>query len=159
MTRFDPRALAALAHGNVKGGRAAVAQALDGMRVGGHHPMLIRAHLDHITFLDLSVAAVEDEIEAALGAIPAARGVGADGVPSSAHGPDAAVPAAAQRLAEIPGVSLQLAMDIIDETGLDMSIFPTAARLASWAGLAPAARQSGPRSRKPKKGRAAIQSR
>ena len=56
-----------------------------------------------------------------------------------------------QRLAEIPGVSLELARSIIAETGLDMTRFPTG-HLASWAGLAPAARQSGPRNRKPRKG-------
>ena len=33
-----------------------------------------------------------------------------------------------------------------------MSVFPTADHLVSWAGLAPVARQSGPRSRKPGKG-------
>jgi len=33
-----------------------------------------------------------------------------------------------------------------------MSIFPTPAHLASWAGLAPVASQSGPRTRKPGKG-------
>ena len=36
--------------------------------------------------------------------------------------------------------------------GLDMTRFRTAAHLVSWSGLAPAARQSGPRTRKPKKG-------
>jgi transposase len=148
----DPRALAALAHPNVRGGRAAVEEALDGMALGDHHPMLIRVHLDHITLLDRSVDAVEDEIEAALDAIPAARGVSADGVPSPAPGPDAAVLPAAERLAEIPGVSLALARAIIAETGLDMTRFPTSAHLVSWAGLAPVARQSGPRTRKPKKG-------
>jgi transposase len=148
----DPQALAALAHGNVKGGRAAITAALEGMQVGGHHPGLIRIHLDHVTFLDRSVAAVEDETEAALGAVPAAWGIDACGVPSPDPGPDAAAPAAAQRLAEIPGVSLQLAMAIIAETGLDMTWFPTPGHLASWAGLAPVARQSGPRTRKPKKG-------
>jgi hypothetical protein len=59
---------------------------------------------------------------------------------------------AAERLAEIPGVSLDLARAIIAETGLDMTRFPTAAHLASWAGLTPVARQSGPRSRKPGRG-------
>ena len=148
----DPKALAALAARQVKGGRHAVEQALEGMLLGDHHPRLIRIHLDHITFLDRSVAAVEDEIDAALDAIPAAWGISADGVPSPDPGPDAAALTAAERLAEIPGVSPKLAMAIIAETGLDMTRFPTAAHLVSWAGLAPVARQSGPRNRKPKKG-------
>jgi transposase len=148
----DPRALAALAAAQVKGGRAAIEEALDGMQLGSHHPMLIRIHLDHVTFLDRSIAAVEDEIGAAVDAIPGAWGIGADGVPSPDPGPDAAALAAADRLAEIPGVSRKLAMAIIAETGLDMTRFPTAGHLVSWAGLAPVARQSGPRSRKPKKG-------
>jgi transposase len=146
----DPKALAALASAQVKGGRAAVEQALDGMRIGAHHPLLIRVHLNHITLLDRSVAAVEDEITAALDAIPAAWGISPDG--EAGHGPDAAVLPTAERLAEIPGVSPALARAIIAETGLDMSVFPTAGCLVSWAGLAPVARQSGPRSRKPGKG-------
>jgi transposase len=148
----DPKALAALAAAQVKGGRAAVEQALDGMMPGDHHPMLIRVHLDHITFLDRSVSAVQDEIGAALDAIPAAWGISTDGVRSPDPGPGAAVLPAAERLAEIPGVSVKLAMAIIAETGLDMTRFPTAAHLVSWAGLAPVTRQCGPRSRKPKKG-------
>src|SRR6516165_10744986 len=138
----DPRALAALA----------AAQALDGMMPGDHHLVLIRIHLDHATFLDRSIAAVEDEISAALDAIEGAWGISADGVPSPDPGPDPAALTAAGRLAEIPGVSPKLAMSIIAETGLDMTRFPTAGHLASWAGLAPVARQSGPRSRKPGKG-------
>jgi transposase len=148
----DPKALAALAHGNVSGGRAAVEAALEGMRLGSHHPMLIRLHLDRITDLDRKAALLEDEVRDALAAIPGAWGTSADGVPCPDPGPDAATLAAAERLAEIPGVGPQLAMAIIAEAGLDMTLFPAAAHLASWAGLAPVARQSGPRSRKPKKG-------
>ena len=148
----DPRALAALAHGGVKGGRAAIERSLEGMQLGSHHPMLIRAHLDHITFLDRSIAAIEDEISAALDAIEGAWGVTAAGEPSPDPGPDAAVLAAAGRLAEIPGVTPELAAAIIAEAGLDMTRFPTPAHLASWAGLAPVTRQSGPRTRKPGKG-------
>jgi transposase len=113
----DPRALAALTHGNVRGGSAAIGQALEGMLLGDHHPVLIRLHLDHITLLDQLTAAVEDEIEAALDAIPASWGVSADGVPSASPGPGAAVLPAAERLAEIPGVSLKLARAIIAESG------------------------------------------
>jgi transposase len=149
-----PRALAALASGRVTGGRAAIEQALQGMQVRDHHRMLIRMHLDRITFLDRQVTAVEDEIGAALDAIPAAWGTDATGEtgPDAGRGPQAAVLPAAGRLAEIPGVSPALARAIIAETGLDMTIFPTAAHLASWAGLAPVARQSGPRTRKPRQG-------
>jgi len=71
----DPKALATLAASQVKGGHAGVMQALDGMMPGDHHRRLIRIHLDHITFLDRSIAAVEDEIAAALDAIPAAWGI------------------------------------------------------------------------------------
>jgi transposase len=113
----DPKALAAMTHGNVKGGSAAVEKSLEGMLLGGHHLVLIRLHLDHITLLDRLASEVEDEIEAALGAIPAAWGVSADGVPTADPGPDAAVLPAAERLAEIPGVSRKLAMAIIAESG------------------------------------------
>ena len=150
----DPGTLAALASGRVTGGRAAIAAALEGMQVRDHHRMLIRAHLDHITFLDRQIAALDDETAAALDAIPAAWGADATGEtgPAAGAAPDAPVLPAVARLAEIPGISPRLAMAIIAETGLDMTRFPTAGHLASWAGLAPAARQSGARTRKPGKG-------
>jgi transposase len=148
----DPKALAALASAHVKGGRAAIERSLEGMAIGRHHPMLIRAHLDHITHLDRAIAMIEDEIASCLDAIPGSWGVDADGAAGPEPGPGAAVLPAAERLAEVPGVTLELARGIIAETGLDMARFPTAARLVSWAGLAPAARQSGPRNRKPAKG-------
>ena len=150
----DPQALAALASGRVRAGRAAVQQSLEGMRLGAHHPLLIRAHLDHVALLDRTVAAIEDEIDAALAAIPASWGTDASGEtgPEAGRGPDAAALPAADRLAEIPGITRKLAAAIIAETGLDMTRFPTADHLVSWAGLAPVAKQSGPRSRKPGKG-------
>jgi transposase len=150
----DPRALAALALGRLRGKRGALEQSLEGMKPGDHHARLIRIHLDHITFPGRSTAAIEDDITAALEAIPAAWGTDATGEtgPQAGHGPGAAALPAAQRLAEIPGVTEDLARAIIAETGLDMTRFPTPAHLVSWAGLAPVARQSGPRRRKPGKG-------
>ena len=148
----DPRVLAGLAAGQVRAGRAGIEQALEGMPCQDHHGRLTRIHLDHITFPGRSVAAIEDDIAAALDDIPAAQGIDAAGTRSPDPGPGAALSPAAERLAAIPGVSLDLARAIIAETGLDMTRFPTAAHLVSWAGLTPVARQSGPRSRKPGKG-------
>jgi transposase len=148
----DPKTLAALALGSLQGRRSDLERSLEGMMAGDHHARLIRIHLDHITFLDRAIGAIEDDIAASLEEIPAARGVDAGGVPSADPGPGAAVLPASARLAEIPGITPELARAIIAETGLDMSVFPTPAHLVSWAGLAPVARQSGPRSRKPKKG-------
>ena len=57
------------------------------MLYGEHHGRLTRIHLDHITFLDRSIAAIEDDIAAILDAIPAAQGIDAAGVPSPDPGP------------------------------------------------------------------------
>ena len=46
------------------------------------------------------------------------------------------------KLREIPGISQRVAEVIVAEIGIDMSRFPTAAHLASWAGICPGNRQS-----------------
>jgi transposase len=148
----DPRALAALAEGSLRGRQGDLAQALTGMIITGSFTHMAKTLLDLIGYLDEDVSILEDRIAACLEQIPAARGTDRDGVTGPGAGPDAAVLPAAERLAEIPGVSLDLARAIIAEVGLDMTRFQTAAHLVSWAGLAPVASQSGPRSRKPKKG-------
>jgi len=148
----DPRRLAGLAQGRLRGRLADLEQSLDGMIFGVHHARLARLHLDRIDAMDRQVAALDDEIAACLEALPAAHGITAAGIRDPAPGPDAAVLDAVSRLCEIPGISPVPARAVIAETGLDMTRFPTAGHLAAWAGLAPAARQSGARSRKPKKG-------
>ncbi len=49
---------------------------------------------------------------------------------------------AATLLSTIPGVSTTAAHVIIAETGADMTRFPTAAHLASWAGVCPGHNES-----------------
>jgi len=149
----DPAVLAALAHGNVKGGRDGVRAHLEGMMPGPHHIELIRIHLRVITMLEREVKRVDDLIREHMDTMEEAWGVTADGVPSPDPGPGAAVLTAAQRLAEIPGVTIELAIWIIAELGLDMSRFPTAGHLVSWAGLSPVSQQSGKQSKKAKKGK------
>jgi transposase len=149
----NPEVLAGLARGRMKAKHDDLIEALDGM-FDDHHGELAGLLLDQIAFLGQRIAQLTTRITAAVAAMPAAWGVDGDGTtgPDAGAGPDAAALPAAARLAEIPGISPGLARSIIAETGLDMSRFPTAAHLVSWAGLCPSARQSGPRTRAGKKG-------
>ena len=148
----DPRVLADMARTRMRAKHDALVEALTGM-FDSHHGELAEMELDQIAFLNERIGKLEASIRDTLAAIPAAQGVNADGTtgPDAGHGPDAAALPAVARLAEIPGVSEQLAAAIIAETGLDMTRFPTAAHLVSWAGLCRVASQSGPRSRSGKK--------
>ena len=145
--------LAALARGRMKAKHDDLAEALDGM-FDDHHGELAQMLLDQIAFCDTRIGQLTVRITGSVEAMPEAWGIDGDGTtgPDAGTGPDAAVLPAAARLAEIPGISPDLARSIIAETGLDMSRFPTAAHLVSWAGLCPSARQSGPRTRNGKKG-------
>jgi transposase len=148
----DPHTLAALARTRMKAKHDDLVEALAGM-FDDHHGELAQLLLDQAAFCDTRIGQLTARITASVAAMPAAWGVDADGTtgPDAGTGPDAAALPAVARLAEIPGVSPDLARSIIAETGLDMSRFPDAAHLVSWAGLCPSARQSGPRTRKGKK--------
>ena len=151
----DPRALADLARGPLRGKRDALAAALDGM-FDSHHGVIARALLDQVAFLDQQITVMEDQATAALAEVPQSWGVDPDGQAGPRCGitPGSPVLAAARRLAEIPGISVWLAIVIIAEIGLNMALFPTPAHLVSWMGLCRSAAQSGTRAGKgkPKKG-------
>jgi transposase len=149
----DPEVLAGLARRSMKAKHDDLIQALDGM-FDDHHGELAGLLLDQIASLDAKIAQLAVRGAELTAAMPGTWGIDTDGTtgPAAGTGPDAPVLNAVTRLAEIPGLSPDLARSIIAETGLDMSRFPTAAHLVSWAGLCPSARQSGPRTRAGKKG-------
>lgn len=144
----DPDALADLAKGRLRVKHAALVQALTG-RFDDHHGELARVLLDQIDALTHQIDHLTTRIEAMIAAIPAAQGVDADGTtgPRAGTGADAAVLSAVARLDQVPGIGPRAAQIIIAEIGLDMTQFPSAAHLASWAKLAPRANQSGAKNR------------
>ena len=150
----SPRVLADLAIGKMKAKRAALIEALTG-RFDAHHGELARMLLDQIDALTTHIDALDGRIEALIAAIPAARGVDAAGTtgPGAGLGPDAAVRPAIDRLDEIPGIARHTAQVVLAEIGFDMTRFPTAGHLVSWAKLSPRTIQSGPKSRSGKTGK------
>ena len=110
----NPAKLADLAVGIARKKHNDLVNALRG-RVTDHHRGLLKLHLSLITSL-----------ETALGQLDATVGKALE--PIEAH---------AKILTTMPGVSDIVANVIVAEIGVDMSRFPTAGHLISWAGLCP----------------------
>jgi transposase len=110
----DPERLAALAHAGVKCPPEKLRAALHG-RVRQHHRFLLQLHLGQIDALDGAIATIDREVDAGL----------------------APFRIAVELVSTIPGVSTLSAQVIVSEIGTDMSRFPTAGHLLSWAGLCP----------------------
>ena len=110
----DPEVLAELAKGTLRKKIPQLRDALEG-RFGAHHGLLVGQILAKLDFLDEVIANLSVEIDRMI----------------AAYEPQVAL------LVTIPGIDRRTAQELIAEIGVDMSRFPTAAHLASWAGMAP----------------------
>jgi transposase len=144
----DAHVLAGLARGRMKTKHDALVEALTG-RFDDHHGELARMLLDQIDSLTAQIARLTTRIEEWIAAIPAAQGVDPDGTtgPGAGLAEGAPVLPAVDRLDQVTGIGRDAAQEIIAEIGLDMTRFPTAGHLVSWAKLSPRTIQSGAKSR------------
>jgi len=115
----DPDRLLALVQRGVKAPPEKLRAALRG-RVTARHRFLLRLHLRQVDALDAAIAEIDLEVD---------------------RGLDPFRQAVCQ-LRTIPGVSDLTAQVIVSEIGTDMSRFPTAGHLISWAGLCPRSDES-----------------
>ena len=115
----DGTRLAELAKGKLRPKIPALTEALTG-HFGSHHAVACQRILGHLDFLNESVAALTEQVDAR----------------TAAFAPIYAL------LSPVPGLD-RLTIDvIIAETGADMSRFPTPGDLASWVGLCPGSHES-----------------
>ena len=110
----DPEVLAALAHRRIKATPDELEAALRG-RVTRRHRFLLRLHLQQMDAIDVAIDQIDQEVDVDVEPFRAAIAL----------------------LTSIPGVSVLSAEIILAEIGRDMSRFPTAGHLISWAGLCP----------------------
>jgi transposase len=115
----DPRTLAGLAKGLARKKTDRLEEALRGFFTD-HHATILQMMFDNSDRISAQIAALDARIEEAIG--PFSR------------------PAA--RLADIPGVNTVAAAELLAEIGVDMTRFPSAAHLVSWAKFCPQIHQS-----------------
>jgi transposase len=115
----DPAQLAELAKRRLRSKIPALTEALTG-RFSDHHAFLARVHLDLIDRHTQAIEVVTDRIEVVIKPFRGFRDL----------------------ITTIPGIATGVADVIIAETGADMTRFPTAGHLASWAGTCPGSNES-----------------
>ena len=125
--RRDPAGLAELAKGRMRSKIPALTEALTG-HFTAHHAFLAQLFLDRIDAHTADIDTLSARIETLMDPFLPAR----------------------ELLESIPGFSQRVAEVFIAETGADMSVFPTAAHLASWAGTSPGSHESAGRSKSTK---------
>src|SRR5262249_43175749 len=116
----DPTVLAELARGRMRSTRELLAQAVVG-RFTAHPAFLLTEHLSQLDYLEEAMERVSAEIAQRL----------------------AAEQEALELLDTIPGVGQRAAEILVAEIGTELTRFPTAKHLASWAGMCPGNRESG----------------
>ena len=121
----DPDALAELACGRLRAKIPALREALAGRFRVAQHGVLVAQMLALVDFLDAAIAEIDTHL-------------------ARATEPFATT---LKRVRTIPGVSVKTAIALLAKCGADMTVFPTPAHLASWAGICPGNNTSGGRSR------------
>jgi len=129
----DAEWLAQLARGRLTDKIPQLEAALAG-RITEHHRFLLQMLMDHLRHLEELIHRLSERIaqvleSTELNAEPEATG-------------SLPFPEAAELLTTMPGVDQRAAECVVAEIGTDMSRFPTAGHLASWAGLSPGNHQS-----------------
>lgn len=89
-------------------------------RIRRHHREMLRFHWDHMMYIEKMIEDLEKQIDHCL--TPYRKEV--------------------ELLLTIPGVSERSAGTFIAEMGVDMTVFPSAKHLASWAGVSPGNNES-----------------
>ncbi|MEB5459515.1 IS110 family RNA-guided transposase, partial [Virgibacillus pantothenticus] len=117
--KIEEKSLREMVHKRVKSSLTDIAESING-RIRRHHRDMLRYHWEHMIYLEETLERLEKQIDQCLE--PYRREV--------------------DLLDTIPGVNKDAAAVFVAEMGVDMSVFKTEKRLASWVGVSPGNNES-----------------
>jgi len=124
---LSPQETAELARGRMRSKIPELAEALVG-KIEEHHRLLLRKHLDHLSYLQQAIAEMNRLIEEKM-------------QPYQSQ---------VDLLRTIPGIDTLAAQQAFVEMGGDITVFPSEGHFASWIGICPGNNESGGKQRKAK---------
>lgn len=127
----DPEALAEMAKGRLRKKRPALEEALQG-KMGSHQRMMLNSQLRHLDFLDREISQLDEEVSQRMRPFEATM----------------------QRITGMPGLGRRNTEEILAEIGSDMTRFPSAGHLSSWARICPGNNESAGKRRSGRTGHA-----
>lgn len=122
---LSPQETAELARGRMRSKIPELTEALIG-KVDEHHRLLLRKHLDHLSYLQQSIAEINRLIEEKI----------------KPYQPQV------ELLRTIPGIDTVAAQQAFVEMGGDIAVFPSEDHFASWIGICPGNNESAGKQRK-----------
>ncbi len=125
---YTPAEMAKFARGRLRKKIPQLQEALNGT-LTDHHRFMLTLCMQHIRFLENHIAEIEERIDDALRAYPEVQ----------------------ECLMSVPFLTQTSTAGFIAEMGVEMSTFPSAAHLASWAGMSPGNRESAGKRKSAKK--------
>jgi transposase len=125
--KAGPEEIAQFAQRRAKRKIPEIVAALEGHQMSGHHRKMIRYSLSHMKFIEEQIEQIDEDISAKI------------------H--EAGMDRQWKNLQTVPGIQERSAANILAETGADMTQFPSARHISSWAGVCPGNNRSAGKNR------------
>jgi transposase len=138
----DSSRLAELARRKLRGKIPELRVALEGNAME-HHRFMLKMHMEHVEYIESQIELITQRVEQLMAPQQSPK---RPSNPPAASKPASETPLqfqeAVELLEKVPGCDRTVIENILAETGLDMSRFPSAAHISSWTGVCPGNNES-----------------
>jgi len=137
----DSSKLAELARRKLRGKIPELRVALEG-KVGEHHRFMLKMHLEHVEYVEAQIELITKRVDGLMSEQQPREDTEPPGGETHRETSCPSYKQGIEILRAVPGLEQTMIENILAEIGLDMSRFPSAAHISSWAGICPGNNES-----------------